>query len=99
MNKKRINKIERIKIFSRISRADYSRLSEIRKKYGFKSNYQIMQYLVYCFLRVADPANDCCTEPVPSEIEEMFNRLSESEKRFAFTKPKRRCSYKSPDSL
>lgn len=99
MNKKRINKIERVKIFSLISRADYSRLSEIRKKYGFKSNYQIMQYLVYCFLRVADPENDYHTEPIPTEIEDMFNDLSEGEKRFAFTKPKRRCSYKSPDGL
>lgn len=94
---RRLSKVEFIKIFSRVSKKDYQRLSEIRKKYGFKSNYQIIQYLVYCFLRVADPDNDTCLEPVPPEIEEMFNELSEADKHFSFIKPKRRCSHKSPD--
>lgn len=97
MNKKRVSKVEYLKIFSRISRADYNRLSEIRKKYGFKSNYEIMKYLVYCFLRVADPENDCHSEPVPPEIEEMFNELSEADKHFMFIKPKKRCAHKSPN--
>lgn len=97
MNEKRLSKIEYIKIFSRVSKGDYGRLSMIRKKYGFKSNYEIIQYLMRCFLRVADPDNDPITEPVPVEIEEMFLNLSEADKRFAFIKPKRRCPHKSPD--
>ena len=97
MNKKRIHKIEYVKIFSRISKADYGRLSEIRKKYGFKSNYEIVKYLVYCFLRVADPEHDNVKEPVPVEIEEMFANLSEADKHFMFIKSKKRCAHKSPD--
>lgn len=97
MGKIRVSKIDRVKIFSRISRGDYNRLAEIRKKYGFKSNYQIIQYLVYCFLRVADPEHDEIEEPIPVEIEEMFDTLSEADKRFMFRKPKKRCPYKSPD--
>lgn len=92
-----ISKVEFIKIFSRVSKNDFERLSAIRKKYGFKSNYQIIQYLVYCFLRVADPDNDACLEPVPPEIEEMFDELSRADKHFSFIKPKRRCSHKSPN--
>lgn len=97
MNKKRVSRLEYTKVFSRISRADYERLSGIRKKYGFKSNYQIIQYLVYCFLRVADPENDFHSEPVPIEIEEMFNEMSEADKHFIFIKPKKRCAHKSPN--
>lgn len=93
---KRLSKIEYIKIFSRISKSDYERLSSIRKKYKFKSNYEIMQHLVHCFLRVADPENDEQIEPVPKEIEDMFSDLSEADRKFMFVKPKRRCPHKSP---
>lgn len=96
---KSISKIEYIKIFSRISKGDYERLSTIRKKYKFKSNYEIIQYLVHCFLRVADPENDEQIEPVPKEIEDMFSDLSEADRKFMFVKPKRRCPHKSPDKL
>ena len=96
---KRLSKIEYIKIFSRISKGDYERLSTIRKKYKFKSNYEIIQYLVHCFLRVADPENDEQIEPVPKEIEDMFSDLSEADRKFMFVKPKRRCPHKSPDKL
>lgn len=96
---KSISKIEYIKIFSRISKSDYERLSTIRKKYKFKSNYEIIQYLVHCFLRVADPENDEQIEPVPKEIEDMFSDLSEADRKFMFVKPKRRCPHKSPDKL
>lgn len=97
MKKKGICKVEYIKIFSRVSRADYERLTMIRQKYGFKSNYEIIQYLMHCFLRVADPDNDDQIEPVPVEIEQMFFELSEADKKFMFVKPKRRCPHKTPD--
>lgn len=96
---KRVSKIEYIKIFSRVSKSNYERLSAIRKKYGFKSNYEIMQYLIHCFLRVADPEHDEQAEAVPKEIEDMFVNLSEADKRFMFEKPKRRCPHKTPDSI
>lgn len=92
--RKRLSRVEYIKIFSRVSRFDYQRLEKIRKKYGFKSNYQILQYLLHCFLRTADPDNDQQIEPVPEEIKEMFGDLAELEKHFEYKKPKRRCSRK-----
>lgn len=51
--------------------AEYAkRLDEIVKKYHFRSRYQLLQYLVKCFIRVADPKPD--DEVVPADIEEMF---------------------------
>lgn len=94
---KKLSRIEYIKVFSRVSKPNYNRLTEIRRKYGFKSNYEIIQYLVHCFLRVADPENDTQTEPVPEEIEQMFQGLSEAERHFMFQKPKRRCPHNTPD--
>lgn len=77
------------KIFSRMDDKAYGRLAKIRKEYGFKSEYEILQYVVACFLRVADPENDTNPEPVPDEIESMFYDLSEADKQFDFVKPKR----------
>lgn len=77
------------KIVARIDPIQWQRLADIRKKYGFKSHYEIMQYLIACFLRVADPDNDTSVEPVPEEIEMMFDSLADSEKHFEYVKPKR----------
>ena len=46
------------------------RLDEIVEKYNFRSRYQLLQYLVKCFIRVADPKPD--EEVVPEDIAEMF---------------------------
>ena len=73
------------KIFARISLEDLHRVENIRKKYGFKSNYQIVQYLLYCFLRIADPDNDPIDEPVPAEIQEMFDHYTDFEDKFNIT--------------
>ena len=51
---------------------DIDRLKTICDKYGYKSIYKLLQYLVYCFLRVADPGNDPILETVPDDIREMF---------------------------
>ena len=89
-----------IKIFSRMDNEAYKRLSVIRNKYGFKSEYEILQYLVACFLRVADPDNDENEESIPEEIENMFSDLSDAEKQFDFVKPKRANTYnKQKDAL
>lgn len=59
-------------INTRIRIEDFNRLEAMRVKYGFTYTNQIIEYLVYCFLRVADPQNDPITSPVPKEIKEMF---------------------------
>lgn len=74
----------------RISPDAWKRLYEIKEKYGFKSIYEIMQYLVGAFLRVADPEHEENPDPVPDEIADMFNGFSEAERRFDYVKPKRK---------
>lgn len=79
------------KIFARLSPDAYDRLTDIQKKYGFKSEYQILQYVVAAFLRVADPENDPKKdEPLQDEIADMFSDLSQAERHFEFVKPKRK---------
>lgn len=65
-------KYKRQKIDTYVSLKDVDRLKSICTKYGFDSIYQLLQYLVDCFLRVADPTNDENNEPVPHAIEEIF---------------------------
>ena len=60
------------KIFSRITLYDLHRLQQIAKDYHFSSVYELNNYLVHCFLRVADPQNDNEMEPVPVELKKMF---------------------------
>lgn len=49
---------------------DLRRLDHIIKKYRFKSRYQIFQYVLQSFVKVADPQPD---EVVNRDIEEMFD--------------------------
>ena len=72
-------RIRYVKITARVTLADYMRLEMIRRKYGFKSIYQILNYLTYAFLRVADREHDAVSEPVPEEIESMFEDLKSSD--------------------
>jgi len=89
-----------VKIFSRMDDEAYKKLSAIKNKYGFKSEYEILQYVVGCFLRVADPENDTNPESIPEEIENMFNDLSDAERQFDFVKPKRANTFnKQKDAL
>ena len=55
------------------------RLDEIVEKYKFRSRYQVLQYLVKCFVRVADPQPT--DEVVPKDIEEMFEGYQTVSKR------------------
>lgn len=43
------------KIPVRVDLEQWQRLDKIRADYHFKSTYEIMQYILGCFLRVADP--------------------------------------------
>lgn len=70
MNKK---DVQYKKIVSRITLFDYMRLRRICRDFGFKSPYEVLQYLMHCFLRAADPENDQQLEPLPSEIRKMLN--------------------------
>lgn len=79
-------------IKARLVDSEYARLEVIKVKYHFKSTYQIMSYLAHCFLRVADKEHDEIDEPLPEEIEEMFDDYSNAESRYTGEKPKRRCN-------
>lgn len=83
------------KVYSRVTPETYRRLDEIKAKYGFSSVYEIIQGLIHCFLRVADPEIDQQSEPVPYDIEQMFADMSEAERHVEFEKPKRRKPNKS----
>lgn len=96
------------KIDTYISIKDANRLKLICEKYGYKSTYQLLQYLVHCFLRVADPVNDLNDDPLPPEIDEMFYDYADWEK-YEYSngshvgmnlkqKPDQRV-YKTPDDL
>lgn len=63
---------KRHKIETYVSLKDVNRLKSICKKYDFGSVYQLLKYLIDCFLRVADPTNDDNDMVVPHAIEEMF---------------------------
>lgn len=43
---------------AKVSQETRDRLERVRAKYGFRSGYEIMQYLVSAFLRVADPEGE-----------------------------------------
>lgn len=90
------NKTGTRKVYSRVTPETYRRLEYIRSKYGFKSVYEIIQSLVHCFLRATDKDNDQQVEPLPYEVERMFDELSEGEKHVEFERTyKRKASAKS----
>lgn len=110
MNKRSDDKKEykRYRVQTYISPNDKKRLDVICEKYGFVSTYQVLQYLVHCFLRVADPANDPIDEPIPQEIEDMFTTNADWEKRkhssgshagMNITKKPDQRKYQTPDDL
>lgn len=65
-------KYKKQKVYTYISVQDIERLKLLCMAYGFKSTYQILQYLLHCFLRVVDPENDTIDEPIQQEIVDMF---------------------------
>jgi len=56
------------RVVGRVTLHDYQRLERVRKANHFRSSYEIMQYLIHCFLRVADPDNDQQYDPLPKAI-------------------------------
>lgn len=76
-----IKKYKRQKIDTYVTLEEVSRLNAICAVYGFKSTYKLLQYLIHCFLRVADPENDAIDDPLANEIIEMFTQNEEWETR------------------
>lgn len=64
------------KIVIRLDPVQWERAIRIRDKFGFKSVYQISQYLWGCFLRVADPELEENRESISEEIKSMFDSCS-----------------------
>lgn len=75
----RKKRVQTVQIVSRVSLADYMRLKSICEQYGFKSVYQLQNYLCYSFLRAVDKEHDPIDEPVPDEIMKMFDDLGSSQ--------------------
>ena len=87
--KYKMNSVQCHKVVCRIDTGTIDRLTLIKDSYGFKSNYELIQYIAACFLRVADPE---CVETDINEvegIETMFDEYSHGEKHFQYVKPKR----------
>lgn len=89
------------KIPVRIDLEQWRRLDKIKTDYHFKSTYQIMQYLLACFLRVADPKpyDGEEEEVLPDEIRDMFSDLAEAERHFDYVKPKRKLPQRKLDEI
>lgn len=75
----KVMKKDVVQVKTEISAEYGDRLDEIIEKYHFKSRYQLLQYLVKNFIRVADPKPD--EEVVPKDIEEMFDGYQTPSKR------------------
>lgn len=77
-------------IYSRINIIAANRLRRVRADWGFKSSYEIIRYIIYCFIRVADIEH---TEPdedlPPEELKRIFGDLHADNREFEFVKPKR----------
>lgn len=94
-----LRKYRKQKINTYVSAEDHQRLQRICKDYDFASIYELMKYLVNCFLRVADPKNDTSEDVLHQPIIEMFsnpheyNRLRKPAKRGAKKPAKRKIAF------
>lgn len=76
------------KIVVRINDRAKTRLETIRRKFDFRSNYEIMQYLLTAFLRYADPGGeDAETRQDADDISRLFADLEHVESRVITTRP------------
>lgn len=57
----------------RVNAYDAERLARIAKDYGFRSPYGLFRWVVFTFLRAADPDNDPMCDPLPLDIIELFD--------------------------
>lgn len=77
-----------INVMSKVSERTYARLTKICKQYQFRSNYEILQYLIGAFLRYADPGGeDEAGRQEAKEIAQIFADLDNVERRVITTRP------------
>ena len=70
MNKK--NNPRTHKVIARTSEDDYIRLTIIAKRYGFKSVYGLLVYVVHCFLQTADRTYYNTPRDLEKKLRRMF---------------------------
>lgn len=81
----------RFNIWARISDEAARCLDRVRSDWGFKSKYEIIKYILYCFIRVADIQHAAFDEDLPpEEVIQIFDNLHEPNRNFDFVKPSRR---------
>lgn len=69
-----------VKVNTKITQNDYALLLKACDDYGFSSIYQIMQVLLHCFLRHANPKRDAeFDDGMSVEIDMMFEELGHPE--------------------
>lgn len=74
-------KYQKQKINTYVTIQTAARLRDICEQYGFDSIYQLLQYLIQCFLKVADPQGGPEEETIPEEIAAMFTSNADWENR------------------
>lgn len=77
-----------INIMSKVSERTHARLTKICKLYHFRSNYEILQYLISAFLRYADPGGeDAEGRQEAEDIRQLFADLDNVERRVITARP------------
>lgn len=89
-----------ISIQSKVSANTAARLDKIVEKFGFASRYELMQYILSAFLKVADPEGEP-TEQSKELIEfaKMFEGFENSKTRIITTAPSGNKALKLTDSI
>lgn len=77
-------------VVAKVSPEARKRLDKVRERYGFRSSYEIMQYLLSAFLRVADPEGETGTSADAeklAELAELFEGFDSCRTRFNTSAP------------
>lgn len=87
-------------IATKIDIEAYNRWSQVRKDGAFKSDYEMLQYLVSAFLRHADPAGDVEAEsPMDLRLAEIFTDWQNEAARIIAVNPKSATRLKLVESI
>lgn len=74
-----------VNIMSKVSPSEARRLDAIVQTYGFRSKYEVLQYLLSAFIRYADCETDNAGD-IPVEVKRIFETVK-SDARFGLVKP------------
>lgn len=93
-------KLKCVMIQSKIDAGTAKRVDNIVNKYGFGSRYELMQYILSSFLRVADPDGEITEDDVRmAEYAKMFEGFENAKNRIITTKPGGNKALKLTDSI